>query len=75
MFVAGQPGPYTKPCESSVQPMHYFPKIRLNILLPSTPSSHKLSLFLTFSELNVSFVISPQRDSCNVHIIPFDLLT
>jgi len=68
------------PIKSQLDPFHtstsHFLKIRLNIILPSTPGSPKRSLSLRFPHQKPVYASPlPLRATCRAHLILLDLIT
>jgi hypothetical protein len=54
----------------------HFPKVRSNIVLPSTPRSLKCFYLLSFVTWSLyAFLVSPMCATCSVHLTLLDLIT
>jgi hypothetical protein len=68
--------PYPTPDQSSPLPTSRFFKIRLNIILPSTPRSYKWSFSITSPHQNpVCTSLLPIRATCPAHLIILYFIT
>jgi hypothetical protein len=68
--------PYSEPARSCSCPTSHFLKIRLSIILQSTPGSFMCSLTLRFPHQNPVYASPlPLRSTCPAYLILFDFIT